>query len=403
MAEEGDAQGLPREHVQALPRRPTTQKKERKAKEHASVMFGRQNQRGVSSLLKKEDARPKGPNCFDGCFAGLLGYPGAGATGSSSYAEPELLKELRPVPKWEDATEKMRGSIKCVEMITMPKEDTPGWRNQDSATRNCLQGGGDGAAHLLCSVCDGHGKHGDEASQVAADRLPRHLMMQGNLLEKPKEAFKAAVNATDADLYSRMGAKVEYSGTTCVAVLVDQVQRTLHVANVGDSRAVLGRRIPDAKTPRFEAIPLTEDQKPDASEELDRIRMSGGHVQQATDDEGKPVGPARVWDGPNCMKPGLGMSRTMGDGCARECGVIADPVVTCHRLTPEDRFVLIATDGLWDSLPNKEAIHICSRVLHLGPKIALNSLVKAVREEEGGQLTDDTTIMLVVFNDDARS
>ncbi|CAK0838289.1 unnamed protein product [Prorocentrum cordatum] len=118
-----------------------------------------------------------------------------------------------------------------------------------------------------------------------------------------------------------------YSGTTCVSVLVDQVQRLLHVANVGDSRAVLGREIPDAKTPRFQAIALTQDQKPDDEEELDRIRMSGGHVQRALDEEGNEVGPARVWDGPNCMKPGLGMSRTLGDGCARECGVIADPVV----------------------------------------------------------------------------
>jgi serine/threonine protein phosphatase PrpC len=303
---------------------------------------------------------------------------------------------MRAVPKWDDLPEDQYGIVKVVKKISIAKEDTRGWKNQDTATSNYMQDR-NGVAHLFCGVFDGHGKYGAEVSQKAAERLPSHLVVQENMLKSPQKAFEVAIKATDADGYLHLGSNIEYSGATCVAVLVDQDQRMLHVANVGDSRAVLGRQVPDAKSPRWEAIALTQDQKPDDQKELERIELSGGHVAPVDDDDGNPVGPARVWDGPNRQKPGIAMSRTLGDGCAHQLGVISDPEVTRHQLTPEDRFMLIATDGLWDSLDNEKAVYICQKFVHM-PEVALKALVKAVRDVEGGLLTDDTTIMLVVFS-----
>ena len=48
--------------------------------------------------------------------------------------------------------------------------------------------------------------------------------------------------------------------------------------------------------------------------------------------------------------PGLAMARSIGDSIASKIGVIADPVVTEHRLKPEDKFIIIASDGLWEFL-----------------------------------------------------
>ncbi|CAE8631042.1 unnamed protein product, partial [Polarella glacialis] len=104
-----------------------------------------------------------------------------------------------------------------------------------------------------------------------------------------------------------------------------------------------------------------------------------------------------VWDGPGLEKPGLAVSRSLGDGAARDLGVIAEPVVTSHKLRPEDQFLLIATDGLWDSVSNEEAVRIVAKFIHM-PKVALKALTETVRRIEGNELVDDTTMLLVVFN-----
>ncbi|CAJ1459160.1 unnamed protein product, partial [Effrenium voratum] len=99
-------------------------------------------------------------------------------------------------------------------------------------------------------------------------------------------------------------------------------------------------------------------------------------------------------------------SRSLGDGAARALGVIASPVagVTNHQLQAQaqeekrirDRFIIIATDGLWDSLSNDEAVRIVAKFQNM-PAIALKALTEAVRRAEGDELVDDTTILLIRF------
>jgi len=52
--------------------------------------------------------------------------------------------------------------------------------------------------------------------------------------------------------------------------------------------------------------------------------------------------------------PGLAMSRSMGDGMGRECGVIGDPDIMEHTLTNEDKMIVIASDGVWEFISNYE-------------------------------------------------
>lgn len=45
----------------------------------------------------------------------------------------------------------------------------------------------------------------------------------------------------------------------------------------------------------------------------------------------------------------------MGDGVGRECGIISDPDITEQILDEnKDRFIVIASDGVWDTLSNEE-------------------------------------------------
>jgi len=325
------------------------------------------------------------------------------------YAEPQTLEPITPCIPWADLQPERKVGVKHVEVGSSVKECSVGWINQDAKAACAPPGNGEacgdlaaGVTHdssLFFCVFDGHGKNGHEVSGIAAERLPAHLAMQpGGPLSNPKKAIEVAFRKTDSDIFQVLGPRVEYSGSTGVAVVMDPLKRVLHVGNVGDSRAVLGQHLSGPKGPRWTACALTTDMKADSPAEKERIELSGGTVKPLAGEDGKDDGPARVWDSPAREKPGLAVSRSLGDGAGRSLGVIAEPEVTTHQLQPTDRFMLIATDGLWDSLGNEQAVSMTAKYLERNlPQVAIKALTEAVRREEGGELVDDTTIILVIF------
>lgn len=66
---------------------------------------------------------------------------------------------------------------------------------------------------------------------------------------------------------------------------------------------------------------------------------------------------ARVWL-PNSDSPGLAMARAFGDFCLKDFGLISMPDIYHHHITESDQFVILASDGVWDVLSNKEAMDI---------------------------------------------
>eukprot|EP00429_Kryptoperidinium_foliaceum_P091674 CAMPEP_0176200134 /NCGR_PEP_ID=MMETSP0121_2-20121125/8906_1 /TAXON_ID=160619 /ORGANISM="Kryptoperidinium foliaceum, Strain CCMP 1326" /LENGTH=380 /DNA_ID=CAMNT_0017538995 /DNA_START=1 /DNA_END=1143 /DNA_ORIENTATION=- len=374
-----------------------------KFRKRASVMFGRPSQKVA---LKQKAAGPC--SCLSGCFGMLMGFPAPPAASSHEALAPKPLEPLVPCIPWADLSAERRVGVAHVEVGSGAKEGSPGWVNQDATAACVAQGngelGGDLAAGskndsaLFFCVFDGHGRAGHEVAAICSDRLPAHLAaVSGGPLSAPQKAIEAAFRKTDSDIYQALGGRVEYAGSTGVAVVMDPVKRVLHVGNVGDSRAVLGTHsTKDASG--WQAVALTSDLKPDLPAEQERIELSGGVVMALQGDNGEDVGPMRVWDSAARDRPGLAVSRSLGDGAARALGVIAEPVITVHQLRPEDRFMLIATDGLWDSLGNDQAVRIAATYIERNLQhVAVKALLETVRREEGGQLVDDTTVILVTF------
>lgn len=52
--------------------------------------------------------------------------------------------------------------------------------------------------------------------------------------------------------------------------------------------------------------------------------------------------------------PGLAMARSLGDKAGREVGVISDPDIYEVLIKEEDRFIVIASDGVWEFLTNAD-------------------------------------------------
>jgi len=46
--------------------------------------------------------------------------------------------------------------------------------------------------------------------------------------------------------------------------------------------------------------------------------------------------------------PGLAMTRSFGDKAGRMAGITAIPELLDFKITLEDKFIIIASDGVWD-------------------------------------------------------
>ncbi|XP_044483394.1 probable protein phosphatase 2C 33 isoform X2 [Mangifera indica] len=163
-----------------------------------------------------------------------------------------------------------------------------------------------------------------------------------------KESFLKAFKVMDRELKMHANIDCFCSGTTAVT-LVKQGQY-LVIGNVGDSRAILGTRDKDDS---LIAVQLTVDLKPNLPAEAERIQKCRGRVFALRDEPEV----ARVWL-PNNDSPGLAMARAFGDFCLKEFGLISVPDISCRRLTDKDEFIVLATDGIWDVLSNKEVVDI---------------------------------------------
>ncbi len=270
----------------------------------------------------------------------------------------------------------------------------------------------------LMGVYDGHGSSGHEVSGFVKKVLPAHLesglppQLLNNFLpleqEEPmvRQAFVSAYLGLNSDLRKRQNIDSEFSGTTAVSVLL----RGSYAfgANAGDSRAILGKKIDS----QWSAVPLSQDHKPDDPIECARIEKAGGRVEPFRgiaylDESGEAQGPARVWMRHEQI-PGLAMSRSVGDFVASQLGVVAEPEVIAVPLTKDHKFLVLASDGVWEFI-SSQAVSIIQCVEMIAPlwevgniegacdrilkeSIACWKRVSATQEDE---VIDDITLILV--------
>lgn len=65
-----------------------------------------------------------------------------------------------------------------------------------------------------------------------------------------------------------------FSGSTIISCYLNH--NKIYCSNVGDSRAILGRK--ENSNKKWKAIPLSEDHKPSLPKEADRIKKMNGRV-----------------------------------------------------------------------------------------------------------------------------
>ncbi|TNN86765.1 Protein phosphatase 1D [Liparis tanakae] len=146
----------------------------------------------------------------------------------------------------------------------------------------------------------------------------------------------------------------------------------MYVAHVGDSGVVVGVQENDSDI-TLQALEITQDHKPELPKEKERIERLGGSVM-------KKSGVNRVvWKRPRLTHNGpvrrstvidqipfLAVARSLGDlwsydFFSGEFVVSPEPDTTVMTLDPSrHRYVIIGSDGLWNMMPPKNAVNMCS-------------------------------------------
>ena len=259
--------------------------------------------------------------------------------------------------------------------------------------------------YIYMSVCDGHGVEGHFVSDFIKEILPYDMsenLKFFNILtdnEKEKEKIFDVIKETFINANEKLVSNEEinslFSGSTCVSVIY--TPEKLIVPNIGDSRAVLGRLI-NKETNEYKSIELSRDHKPTEKDEEKRILENDGRIQPFIED-GEFVGPQRVWIKEDEV-PGLAMTRSFGDRMAATVGVISEPEIKEYIFNPNDKFMIIASDGIWEFISSQECINIIKEFYNNNDIkgccefLYQESSKRWLKEEE---VIDDTTLILVFF------
>ncbi|KAI5082914.1 hypothetical protein GOP47_0002657 [Adiantum capillus-veneris] len=269
----------------------------------------------------------------------------------------------------------------------------------------------------FCGVFDGHGPHGHHISKNVRDKLPakiascwqglqasNSLARRSDSFEKStasrqnldpdsisawEETFHNAFNLMDRDLLIDEDVDCVFSGTTAVT-LVKQ-GNDLIMANVGDSRAVLGVKFEDSVV----ALQLTVDLTPNLPKEAERIRRCKGRVLALR----KEPFVKRVWL-PHENTPGLAMARAFGDYILKNFGVISVPEITHRRISKNDKFVVLATDGVWDVLSNEQVVRIvdAAQTRSLAAQLVVDTAVRAWKVKYPDAKVDDCAVVCLFLD-----
>eukprot|EP01128_Nolandella_sp_AFSM9_P010653 TRINITY_DN73_c6_g1_i3.p1 TRINITY_DN73_c6_g1~~TRINITY_DN73_c6_g1_i3.p1 ORF type:complete len:435 (+),score=42.00 TRINITY_DN73_c6_g1_i3:140-1444(+) len=214
------------------------------------------------------------------------------------------------------------------------------------------------------AVFDGHA--GTEASGFASRTVHEHLDKFVRTNMDVSEAIRQSFLATD----KKMGELGMHAGT-CALVAFFQNQ-TMFVANLGDSRAVLGSRGGVCRR-------ISEDHKPLVPKERERIERQGGFVKVVN-------GIARVMGE-------LAVCRALGDSHLKPY-VSAQPDVFDVPLLGQESFLILACDGIWDEVEDEEAAEIVYKTND--PLTASQQILKLAHSRGS---TDNLSIIVIYLAD----
>lgn len=162
------------------------------------------------------------------------------------------------------------------------------------------------------------------------------------------------------------GVKLERSGSTGVVVLVTPTH--IICANAGDSRAILSKK--------NTLLPLSFDHKPGNDVEVTRVEKDGGFVRAGRVDGDLAVSrsfgdfgyknSSNMIDSSSSFTSSSTTSSSSSVGTTpKDYRVTVYPDIIVHKREPaKDEFVVLACDGIWDRLTNRDCSDLVRSLIY---------------------------------------
>jgi len=228
----------------------------------------------------------------------------------------------------------------------------------------------------------------DDLKKQLSSAQARH--QRGELSQAEQHEMKEKYTRLQKFEQAEKGENFVADNVGCTAICVLVREGDIVAANAGDSRAVLCRA--------GQAVALSFDHKPASEVEKARIEAAGGYLEDTP-------GGARV-------NGNLNLSRAIGDLEYKKRSdlppeqqiICSTPDVLTETRTPEDEFVILACDGVWDVLTNQEACDFVRERLLKGTDVAqvgvelLDRCLSPDPQKTDGLGTDNMTAVVVKFN-----
>jgi len=262
---------------------------------------------------------------------------------------------------------------------------------------------------LYFGVFDGHG--GSASSAFLKENLLSFTSAAGTFLcrsvigegiseygvidENPLALAFEQADCHLLDHLSTLGDPDCWSGSTATVVFLSSSH--ILTANVGDSRAVLGRK--------NRTIDLSNDHRPVSStkagrSEINRIAACGGWISQmrvcgilaVT----RAFGDYEFKGGRSELLEDLRVVGIPKSGTLVRPPVVAVPDVSVIERTVDDDFLIIATDGLWDVTNSVQAITFVRSIVKKNPNCSMDEIARSLIDRAIRSRTGDNVSCIVI-------
>ncbi|EYU20690.1 hypothetical protein ABFS82_11G003500 [Erythranthe guttata] len=243
-------------------------------------------------------------------------------------------------------------------------------------------------------VYDGHG--GPEAARYISDHMFNHLlrlaqengMMSEDILRNATSETENGFLTLVRRAYT-IRPTIAAVGSCCLVGVI--WKGTLYIANLGDSRAVMGYM---DRSNKIVAEQLTRDHNACMDEVRKELKTLHPEDSQIL------VMKQGVWR----VKGIIQVSRSIGDAYLkrpefaldpsfprfhlteplRRPVLRADPAIFTRNLQTNDKFVIFASDGLWEHLTNQEAVQLVHNHPRVGiaRRLVISALSKAAKTRQ---------------------
>ena len=254
-----------------------------------------------------------------------IGKKGFKYTGLLNRNYSDIRKAIQEVISKDELTEYYNNSSWCVSEYAYKEEANSNYREYMEDKGKSVDGFNNDNNNGIFCIFDGHG--GREVSTFLQKNIINYMkevFIEDNSMENNFiNLFNLIDEKFDTEFYSQIGS------TACIVYITrEKSKKCFYCANIGDTRCVL---INKSGAKRISYEDRTIDKK-----ENERVKSAGGIIFGG-----------RVYGQ-------LMLTRAFGDSGLKKYGVICTPHIYKVELNLEDKYIIIASDGVWDALNENE-------------------------------------------------